>query len=98
MGGMEGKGEWGGNEGRGEGGRMTYRVSHRRPSVAVCFFALSSFRQRDWIVVESRGEASWRSRSFCCNAHQLSALAAIHKTSEELVLDEWSCSGEIVEV
>ena len=55
--------------GRGEGGdgrgEEEYRVSHKRPSVAVCFFVLSSFTQRDWMVSESRGAASWRSRSFC---------------------------------
>ena len=41
------------------------RTSHRRPSVAVCFFVLSSLRTRDWRVEESPGEASWRSRTFC---------------------------------
>ena len=47
--------------GKGWGG---YRTSQRRPSVAVCFFVLSSFRTRDWSVSDSEGAASWRSRTF----------------------------------
>ena len=47
------------------GGKRRHRVSHRRPSVAVCFLVLSSFMQRDWMDSESKGAASWRSRSFC---------------------------------
>lgn len=42
----------------------TYRTSHRRPSVAVCFFVLSSLRQRSWRFSDSAGEVSWRSRTF----------------------------------
>ncbi len=45
-------------------GRGVYRTSQRRPSVAVCFFVLSSFRTRDWRVSDSEGAASWRSRTF----------------------------------
>jgi hypothetical protein len=46
-------------------GKGMYRVSHRRPSVAVCFFSLSSLRQSSWRVSESAGAASCRSRIFC---------------------------------
>jgi hypothetical protein len=46
-------------------GQGMYRVSHRRPSVAVCFFSLSSLRQSSWRVSESAGAASCRSRIFC---------------------------------
>ena len=42
----------------------TYRLSQTRPSVAVCFFSLSSLRTRSWRVSESVGAASWRSRIF----------------------------------
>lgn len=56
-----GKGEWGAR-GRGE---LSYRTSQRRPSVAVCFLALSSLRQRSWMFSDSPGAASWRSRIFC---------------------------------
>lgn len=45
-------------------GKANYRMSHNRPSVAVCFFVLSSFRQRSWMFSDSAGAASWRSRSF----------------------------------
>jgi hypothetical protein len=41
-----------------------YRFSHKRPSVAVCFFSLSSFRTRSWRVSERAGAASCRSRIF----------------------------------
>jgi hypothetical protein len=34
------------------------RTSQTRPSVAVCFFVLSSLRTRSWIVSDSRGAAS----------------------------------------
>lgn len=37
-----------------------YRFSHIRPSVAVCFFALSSLRTRSWRVSDSRGDSSCR--------------------------------------
>lgn len=56
-----GVGVSGGVGGKGGGG---YRTSQRRPSVAVCFFVLSSFRTRDWRVSDSEGAASWRSRTF----------------------------------
>jgi hypothetical protein len=42
----------------------TYRLSQTRPSVAVCFFSLSSLRTRSWRVSERVGAASWRSRIF----------------------------------
>jgi len=42
----------------------TYRVSQRRPSVAVCFFSLSSLITRSCSVSESAGAASCRSRIF----------------------------------
>lgn len=41
-----------------------YRVNHRRPSVATCFFSLSSLMTRSWRVSERVGAASWRSRIF----------------------------------
>lgn len=44
--------------------RGGYRTSQRRPSVATCFFVLSSFRTRDCSVSDSEGAASWRSRTF----------------------------------
>ena len=58
---------WGGTwerEGKGREGEGGYRTSQRRPSVAVCFFVLSSLRTRDWRVSDSEGAASWRSRTF----------------------------------
>lgn len=54
----------GGSRGENEGRGFTDRTSHRRPSVAVCFFVLSSLRTRDWRVSDSAGAASWRSRTF----------------------------------
>lgn len=54
---------WGGM-GEGGVGEGKYRTSQRRPSVAVCFFVLSSLRTRDWRVSDSEGAASWRSRTF----------------------------------
>lgn len=41
-----------------------YRFSHTRPSVAVCFFSLSSFRTSSCSVPESVGAASCRSLIF----------------------------------
>jgi len=41
-----------------------YRFSQTRPSVAVCFFSLSSLSTSSWRVPESVGAASWRSRIF----------------------------------
>lgn len=41
-----------------------YRTSQTSPSVAVCFFVLSSLITRSWRVADSRGAASWRSRIF----------------------------------
>lgn len=46
------------------GGAETNRTSQRRPSVAVCFFVFSSFRQRSWTFSDSAGAASCLSRSF----------------------------------
>jgi hypothetical protein len=42
----------------------TYRFNQTRPSVATCFFVLSSLRTRSWRFSESMGAASWRSRIF----------------------------------
>jgi len=43
---------------------QTYRFSHTRPSVAVCFFSLSSLSTSSWSVSERAGAASCRSRIF----------------------------------
>ena len=53
-----------GGEGGDGRGRM-YRVSHSRPSVAVCFFAFSSLRTRSWRFSESTGDSSCLSLTFC---------------------------------
>jgi hypothetical protein len=42
-----------------------YRTSQRRPSAAVCFLVLSSFRTRDCRSSDSRGAASCLSLIFC---------------------------------
>jgi hypothetical protein len=50
--------------GKGERERA-YRTSQRRPSVAVCFPVLSSFRTKDCRSSDSRGAASCLSLIFC---------------------------------
>jgi len=45
--------------------RIAYRFSHTRPSVAVCFFSLSSFRASSWSDSDWAGAASCLSRIFC---------------------------------
>ena len=57
----------GGGKGKKRGGARdcAYRTSQTRPSVAVCFFVLSSLRTSCWSDSDSRGAESCLSLIFC---------------------------------